>query len=447
MVKTMLEFLLLWSTIPLANSINLYADCSLEHCIRIGFIYSCVFVLVMAAFGLFNRYLRDNLRAISFRVVLAFIVVFIVMASVFYSWPALSVSRMSFLYALLFSAIALTLTRTSCYFLVKHNKLYRKRIVVYGAGHRASLLTHLRRKADKKHFDCIGFIPLPGEEVKVENDLLLTYPENLLDFVKKNHIEQIVIALDDKRKVLPIRELLDNKVFGTEIIEMATFFERNTGRIKLQSIHPSHLVFSNGFIQTQLNENIKRLIDLVSSLILFAVTWPIMLITAFLIMLESGFKGTVFYKQTRVGQHNNNFEVLKFRSMSMDAEKNGAQWATQRDARVTKVGNFIRKTRIDELPQLFNVIKGEMSFVGPRPERPQFVEELSESIPFYEIRHFVKPGITGWAQICYPYGATEEDSKNKLEFDLYYMKNYSLFLDVMILLHTVQVILWRQGAR
>ena len=236
-------------------------------------------------------------------------------------------------------------------------------------------------------------------------------------------------------------------VYGIEIIEICTFFERNTGRIKLQSIHPSQLVFTDGFVQNQFNNAVKRVVDFICALVLFALTWPIMLITAFLIMLESGFKGTLFYTQTRVGQYNENFDVIKFRSMTMDAEKNGAQWATVGDMRVTKVGNFIRKTRIDELPQLLNVLKGDMSFVGPRPERPEFVEGFSKTIPFYEIRHVIKPGITGWAQICYPYGATEEDSKNKLEFDLYYMKNYSFFLDIMIILHTVQVVLWRQGAR
>ena len=293
----------------------------------------------------------------------------------------------------------------------------------------------------------MGFLPIPEEEILVNENEVLDITGSMVDYVKENKIDEIIVAIDDRRKNFPVDEILDCKIKGVAVLDISSFFERQTGRIKLNSLHPSNLIFSDGFIQGVVNQHIKRIFDIFASLILLFFTWPVMLLTALAIMIESKFKGTILYKQARVGLYNKNFNVLKFRSMSMDAEKNGAQWAQEVDPRVTRVGDIIRKYRIDELPQLFNVLNGDMSFVGPRPERPEFVTELSKKIKYYEIRHFVKPGITGWAQICYPYGATEHDTRNKLEYDLYYMKNHSLFLDLMILLQTTQVVVWRQGSR
>jgi sugar transferase (PEP-CTERM system associated) len=225
------------------------------------------------------------------------------------------------------------------------------------------------------------------------------------------------------------------------------FFERQTGRINIEALNPSSMVFADGIIQAVLKSYLHRFLDLVISLTVLILTVPVMLLAALLIWLESGCRGPILYRQTRVGRDGKLFRILKFRSMSVDAEKSGARWAVQDDTRITVVGGFLRKSRIDELPQLINVLKGDMSFVGPRPERPEFVEELANEIPFYDLRHRVNPGITGWAQICYPYGASKEDAKDKLEYDLYYIKNYSLFLDLMILIQTAQVILWGKGAR
>ncbi|MEQ8494877.1 MAG: exopolysaccharide biosynthesis polyprenyl glycosylphosphotransferase, partial [Gammaproteobacteria bacterium] len=217
------------------------------------------------------------------------------------------------------------------------------------------------------------------------------------------------------------------------------------GKIRLDTLHPSNVIFADGFTQAVIKLTEKRILDILASLLLLLGTLPVMLVTAVAIFLESG--GPVLYRQERVGHRGKLFMLYKFRSMRQDAEAGGAVWARQNDTRVTRVGAFIRKTRIDELPQLLNVLKGDMSFVGPRPERPEFVTELARAIPYYELRHYVKPGITGWAQILYPYGASINDAREKLQYDLYYLKNYSIFLDINILLQTVQVILWGKGAR
>jgi exopolysaccharide biosynthesis polyprenyl glycosylphosphotransferase len=213
-------------------------------------------------------------------------------------------------------------------------------------------------------------------------------------------------------------------------------------------LHPSWLIFSTGFRRDPLREATRRSFDFLASAALLAVASPFILLTALAIKLEDGWSAPALYRQTRVGLLGNNFEIMKFRSMRIDAEKDGkAQWATENDDRVTRVGRFIRKTRIDELPQIFNVFRGDMSFVGPRPERPQFVEQLSEKIPYYRERHWVKPGITGWAQLCYAYGASEADAAEKLQFDLFYVKNHGLLFDMMILVQTAEVILLGKGAR
>ncbi|MFO1421972.1 MAG: TIGR03013 family XrtA/PEP-CTERM system glycosyltransferase, partial [Candidatus Competibacteraceae bacterium] len=232
------------------------------------------------------------------------------------------------------------------------------------------------------------------------------------------------------------------------ISDFLNFFERETGRIQLDALRPSSMIFSEGFQQALLKRTAKRLFDIVASLLLLALTWPFMCAATLAIWIESGGRGPILYRQTRVGFKDRLFEVIKFRSMRVDAEKDGVpRWAGKGDSRVTRVGAVLRETRVDELPQLFNVLRGDMSFVGPRPERPQFVAELNRKIPYYSMRHMVNPGITGWAQICYPYGASEQDAREKLQYDLFYIKNYSFFFDVVILLQTVHTILWGAGAR
>ncbi len=440
------EICIFFSAVPLARYINQHDSNKLVDFFYTEFVYTLVVIFSMAAAGLYSRHLRENFRGVLFRVILVLIVTFFVMSFLFYLHPDLFTARTSFVYALIITGSTLIITRTLL-FLMVDQEYFKKRIIVYGAGKKASHMNDLRRKSDTRNVKLMGFLPIEGEDICVDENQLVHYSNGLFNYISANNISEIIVAIDDRRKKFPVDDVLECKVQGVEILDISTFFERQTGRIKLHALHPSNLIFSDGFIQGGIDLYLKRLFDIVTSFILLLVTWPVMLITALAIMLESNFKGSIFYKQVRVGLFNKNFDVIKFRSMGMDAEKNGAQFAQAADPRVTRVGDIIRKLRIDELPQLFNVLRGDMSFVGPRPERPEFVQELSEAIKYYEIRHYVKPGITGWAQICYPYGATQEDTRNKLEYDLYYMKNYSIFLDIMILLQTIQVVVWRQGAR
>jgi sugar transferase (PEP-CTERM system associated) len=441
-----LEIFIFWSAVPIARYLNHYDSRPFEQSAYTGIVFTLVVIFALASSGLYIRHHRLDLRGIFFRITLALLIVFFVMSFIFYMQQDLFTARTTFVYALAIVAIGLITTRTLIT-LYCDNDYLKQRVMVLGAGKRAVQINELKRKSDKKNLLFMGFVPVSNEEIKVKPEQIITIDNSLNQYVNDNRVDEIIVAIDDRRKNFPLDELLECKVKGLRVIDINDFFERQTGRIKLQSLNPSHLIFSDGFVHNRVDLLLKRFFDMAASFALLLITWPIMLITALAIMLESKFAGTVFYKQIRVGQNNVNFSVMKFRSMTMDAEKNGAQWAQKIDPRVTRVGAVLRKYRIDELPQLFNVIKGEMSFVGPRPERPEFVEQLSKKIKFYEIRHFVKPGITGWAQICYPYGDTEEDTRNKLEYDLYYMKNYSIFLDLMIMLQTIQVILWRQGSR
>jgi len=246
--------------------------------------------------------------------------------------------------------------------------------------------------------------------------------------------------------VLPLRELLQCRLEGVQVTDLARFFERVHGFIPIESLKASWLIYGQGFRQDWLRTLIKRAFDILVSMLLLLATLPVFVVTAFLIAVES--RGPIIYRQERVGLRGKTFSVLKFRSMRADAEADGkAHWAAVRDPRVTPFGSLLRRTRIDELPQLINVLRGEMSLVGPRPERPVFVGMLTEEIPFYGVRHSVKPGITGWAQVRYTYGANVAQAAKKLEYDLYYVKNHSLFLDVLILLSTIRVVILGEGAR
>jgi sugar transferase (PEP-CTERM system associated) len=270
---------------------------------------------------------------------------------------------------------------------------------------------------------------------------------NLADHVVLLNASEVVLALEERRNALPLKDLLRIKTTGVHVNEISTFLERETGRVDLDSVNPSWLIFSDGFSSGRMLSGVfKRFFDVTASVLLLILTLPLVLLIAVAIRLESA--GPAFYRQRRVGLYGQGFDVVKLRSMRQDAEVGGkAVWAEKDDPRITRIGRFIRKTRIDELPQCWSVLKGEMSFVGPRPERPQFVDDLEQKLPYYAERHMVKPGITGWAQINYPYGASIEDSRQKLEYDLFYAKNYSPFLDILILLQTIRVVLFPEGAR
>ncbi len=323
----------------------------------------------------------------------------------------------------------------------------RSKILIFGSGHAALAVSDSLRAADP-HAHIVGFLPGPNEiDPQVPAHQLIAGNESLTDAAMRLGVDEIVVALSERRGgSMPLRQLLDCKLYGIRVVDLATYFEKTLAQIKISHVHAGWLIFGDGFNQGVMRSAVKRVFDLVSSLVLLVLSAPVMLVTAVLIKLES--PGSIFYTQERVGLNGATFKVIKFRSMRNDAEKDGRpQWATKNDARVTRVGNIIRKVRIDELPQLINVLRGEMSMVGPRPERPFFVDELVAQIPYYAVRHSVKPGVTGWAQVRYEYGSTIEDSLEKLQYDLYYVKNHTLFLDLLIMLETVAVVLTGRGAR
>ena len=266
-------------------------------------------------------------------------------------------------------------------------------------------------------------------------------------YILKHPVNEIVVAVDDRRKGLPMEDLLECKMEGVRIVDGASFYERESRKVALEMVTRGWLVFSDGFTVSSVFGFGKRSLDILAASILLLAGMPLMLLTALAIKVEDGLAAPIFYSQERVGLNGSVFKVHKFRSMRTDAEKNGAVWASQNDTRVTRVGEFIRKVRIDELPQIFNVLSGTMAFVGPRPERPVFVERLSATIPFYSERHRVKPGLTGWAQLCFAYADNEEDTREKLRYDLYYIKNQSLLLDLLIIIQTVEVVLFKKGSR
>ncbi len=324
--------------------------------------------------------------------------------------------------------------------------LMRQRVLVFGTGTRARLVGRTLQKSDP-HVDLVGYYASPNEAVaEVSAWGILSPNTSLTDIVKEQQVDEIVVALAERRGgSMPLRELLDCKLQGVRVVDMATHFEKTLGQIRLDSVSAGWLIFGDGFSQGLMRTIVKRLFDILGALVLIVVSAPIILITGLAILLESG--GPVLYLQERVGLNGRLFNVIKFRSMRTDAEKDGKpRWASADDDRVTRVGRVIRKLRIDELPQLFSVLNGDMSLVGPRPERPYFVDKLTQEIPYFAVRQSVKPGVTGWAQVRYHYGASVEDAAEKLQYDLYYVKNHTLFLDLVVLFETVGVVLTAKGA-
>lgn len=321
------------------------------------------------------------------------------------------------------------------------------RVLILGTGPAAQMVGATIKTTDPLA-RIAGYFPGPNERQselsaaeRLETNLSLT------DTARKLGVDEIVVALTERRSgSMPMRELLDCKLAGIRVYDVTTYFERMLGQIRLDYVNAGWLIFGDGFNQGWYRTTLKRTFDVVCSMVLISISAPAMLLAAIAIKLES--RGPVLYRQERVGANGRVFEVIKFRSMRADAEKDGTPvWAVKHDSRITRVGHAIRKSRIDELPQLFNVLKGEMSLVGPRPERPYFVEQLKLEIPYYSVRHSIKPGVTGWAQVKYQYGSTVEDSAEKLQYDLYYVKNHSLFLDFVVLFETIGVVLTGKGAR
>ena len=322
---------------------------------------------------------------------------------------------------------------------------FRRRVLVLGAGERAARIGKLAERPESG-FAVVGTIAMNAGQNLVERAIPRTAIDDLSRFVRDLRASEVVLALEERRNALPLKDLLRIKTAGVHVNDFSSFIERETGRVDLDTLNPSWLIFSDGFSSGRmLSSAVKRLFDVLASGVLLLLTFPLIALFALLVKLDS--RGPAFFRQRRIGLYGEPFEILKLRSMRSDAERGGAKWAEKDDPRITRIGKFIRMVRIDELPQAWSVLTGRMSFVGPRPEVPAFVEDLEDKLPFYAERHMVKPGITGWAQVNYPYGASVEDARAKLEYDLYYAKNYTPFLDLLILLQTLRVILWPEGAR
>ena len=371
----------------------------------------------------------------------------IVLAALYFVLPDLMIGNGIFVSALFVFMVAILGWRLAFNSVTGSLKLDEERVLFVGTGETARKVARQILDQHEFAYRVIGFIDEDAARVgeRIVNPAIVGTPADIDRLIAEHHVDRIVVGLSDRRGKLPVEELLRAKMAGIRVEDATTTYERVTGKILIDDLRPSWLIFSDGFRVSRLTRLMKRAIDLTLALILGVVTLPLMLLTALLVMLEDG--RPVLYRQERVGENGRTFVLSKFRSMRKDAEKGGTPvWARDGDDRVTHVGRFIRKTRLDELPQLWNVISGDMSFVGPRPERPFFVEQLAQDIPFYQQRHAVKPGLTGWAQVKYRYGSSREDAMEKLRYDLYYIKHLSVVFDLTIVFDTVKVVLFRKGA-
>ena len=414
------------------------------------FLTSCVFAITilfsMSVLGMYQISFRDGIRNTFLRLMPSLALALVLVILVFYLFPSLYLGRG--VVGLIFMAVTIGILLVRfVVFKTTESGLLKTRILFLGTGALARECHQLAlNNVDHHEFEIIGFIGLDDEK-GVDPNFVLSNCEDIVSLVRKHNANEVVVAVQNRRSgQFPLQELLDCKLMGVRVIDAAAFIEREACQISVKSLQPGWLVFGDGFDQSFFRKFGKSVFDSVVSAAIFLCTMPIMILTAILIFIED--QGPIFYRQERVGKDGKTFMVLKFRSMGVNAEKSGTpQWASNNDPRTTRIGKLIRKVRIDELPQIINVLKGEMSFVGPRPERPFFVDQLVAEVPFYNLRHSIKPGITGMAQVRYAYGASVEDSVQKLQYDLYYVKNNSLFLDVIILIETVQVVLFGKGAR
>lgn len=427
-----------------AHQIGMFVDPMVTRAIPL-LSFAVALQLAMVAVGVYGIDSLLSLRFAAARLLVAISLGVIFLSIMFFLFPGSTMWRSNSLYAMVFSFFLLVLVR-GIFGTLLGSEGFKRRLLVLGAGPRAARIRSLAAEKGAG-FIIVGHVAMNDCKSVIPTAINREHIESLAEHATLLNASEVVLALEERRNALPLNDLIRVKTTGVHVNELSSFLERETGRVDLDTVNPSWLIFSDGFSSgRRLSSFAKRMFDIVVSIQLLFLAAPLILLTAILIKLES--KGPGFFKQTRVGLYGEPFELIKLRSMRQDAEVAGeAVWAQENDPRITRIGKWIRKLRIDELPQAWNVLTGDMSFVGPRPERPQFVADLETQLSYYAERHMVKPGITGWAQINYPYGASLEDSRHKLEYDLYYAKNYTPFLDVLILLQTFRVVLWPDGAR
>lgn len=414
--------------------------------VSISLVLAVGILVINAGLGFYQRFHNLTLGQVRVRAVLSLCLSLPLAYGIFRISPLRREDENVFVLALL-AALLLMLMHRMYETRTTRKVLMRQRVLVYGSGVRARMVGNMLKSSDP-NVDLVGYYASPNEIAADACGFgLLSREKSLTDIVLKERVDEIVVALSERRGgSMPLRELLDCKLHGVRVIDIATHFEKTLGQIRRDSVSAGWLIFGDGFEQGPVRTIVKRLFDVVCASVLIVLALPVMLVTGLLIFLESG--GPVLYFQERVGLNGRLFNVVKFRSMRTDAEKDGMpRWALAADDRTTRVGRVIRKLRIDELPQLFSVLGGDMSLVGPRPERPYFVDKLTQELPYYAVRQSVKPGVTGWAQVRYHYGASVEDAAEKLQYDLYYVKNHTLFLDLVVLFETVGVVVMGKGAQ
>ena len=438
------ELLLIFGSVALAASLQGTPDLA-ANLWKIGLV-TVVCQLCLYYNDFYDLTLMHSSRELIVRLLQAVGAASIVLAAMYFTMPSLMIGDGIFVSALFVFVVGILGWRLLFNQLTRSLTL-QERILVVGTGETARKVVRQILNQREFAYRVIGFIDDDPARIgeRIVNPGIVGTPADMAELIERHQIDRIIVGLSDRRGKLPIEELLRAKMAGIRVEDATTTYERVTGKILIDDLRPSWLIFSDGFRVSRMTRWMKRSIDLTLSLILGLVSFPLMVLTAIAIAIESG--RPVLYCQERVGENGKCFTLCKFRSMRTDAEKGGTPiWATLKDDRVTRVGRFIRTTRLDELPQIWNVLRGDMSFVGPRPERPFFVAELAKGIPFYQQRHAVKPGLTGWAQVKYRYGSSLEDAMEKLRYDLYYIKHLSIFFDLTIVFDTVKVVLFGKGA-
>lgn len=410
-------------------------------------VFGLVMLSSLIAFGAYQRQSQKTLSELAVRIASSLLAGMVVLSLTYYIVPLFFLGRGALALAVFVSFVNIMAIRLLFMKIMSAYDL-RLRVLILGAGKTASLVKQAQAAGDLDGLNIINYMSTPGDLEDSKGLSLVNTQGALAKYVTEKQIDVIVLAMDERRKGLPVHDLLDCKMGGVEVLDLLTFFERYTNKIRLDIMQPSWMFLSDGFRVSHFRRLWKRLFDTSTVLLLTPILSPIVIVVIIALLIECRFRSSVFYSQTRVGENGRLFQIYKFRSMVVNAEQDGVpRWAEKNDSRITRVGSLLRKFRFDEIPQLYNVLKGDMSFVGPRPERPEFVQRLAEKIPYYNERHRVKPGLSGWAQIRYSYGASEEDGLEKLQYDLYYVKNYSILLDALVLLQTAEVVLLGRGAQ
>ncbi|MEW8508217.1 MAG: TIGR03013 family XrtA/PEP-CTERM system glycosyltransferase [Candidatus Thiodiazotropha sp.] len=410
--------------------------------------FSVIMFSSLTALGLYQKGSMASSSGFLLRLTLGFLVGGVVMTFLFIALHLFPITERALLsQSLVISMLGVLIART-LFVRVTSDKTLKRRVLVLGVGINADRIEESVKVKDTVGIVVVGYVNLGDRIELIDEDRQIVKDQTLLEISNRLAVDEIVVAVDDRRKKLPNHELLECKIKGIQILDLLTFFEKELSIINIDLLYPSWMLYTDGYRQKALNRTIKKSFDMSVGIFIFLFAAPLMVLVALASLIESGGRDPILYSQVRVGKNGKLFKVYKFRSMRTDAEADGvARWASKNDTRITRLGGFLRKTRLDELPQIYNILNGDMSLVGPRPERPEFVLQLSNDIPYYLQRHWVKPGLTGWAQLLYPYGASEEDAKRKLEYDLYYVKNASTMLDFIILLQTIEVVLLGKGAQ